>query len=91
MKFGLLSDQRRIKFGYGLRLTGIREKLPEHMPEAGTRKAHAACGTLFLNHAEKMLCFILIAGQHIKTLFLRAGIFLSGRKAERQTILNGLT
>ena len=34
MKYGHLSDQRRTKSGYGLRLTEIRGELPERMPDA---------------------------------------------------------
>ena len=89
MKYGLLSDQKREKSGYGLRLTDIREKLPEHMQEAGTRKAHSAFGIHFRNHARKTLCFILISGQHIKKFSLKADIFPSERTAERQVISNG--
>ena len=89
MKYGLLSDRKREKSGYGLRLTDVREKLPEHMQEAGTRKAHSAFGIHFRNHARKTLCFILISGQHIKKFSLKADIFPSERTAERQVISNG--
>ncbi len=89
MRYGPLSDQKRAKSGYGLRLTDIREKLPEHMQEAGTRKAHSAFGIHVRNHAGKMLCFILISGQHIKKFPLKADIFPSERTAERQIISNG--
>ena len=65
MKYGRLSGQRRTKFGYGLRLTEIRGKLPERMPDAETWKARSAFGIHFQDHAGKMLYFILIYGQHI--------------------------
>jgi hypothetical protein len=89
MKYGRLSGQRRTKSGYGLRLTEIRGKLPERMPDAETRKARSAFGIHFQNHAEKTLCFIRISGQHIKKFFLKADISPSERKAERQVISNG--
>jgi len=81
MKYGLLSGQRRAKSGHGLRLTEIRGKLPEHMPEAGARKARSAFGIHFPNHAEKMLCFMLTSGRHMKKFFLKADISPSERKA----------
>jgi hypothetical protein len=89
MRYGLLSDQKRIKSGYGLRLTDIREKLPEHIQEAGTRKARTAFGIHFQNHAGRMHYSILTSGQHTKKFFLKADIFPSGRTAERQVISNG--
>jgi hypothetical protein len=48
MNYGLLSDRRGKKYGYGLRLTQIQEKLPEHMLEAVTRKARQDFGNQFL-------------------------------------------
>jgi hypothetical protein len=89
MRYGPLSHQKREKSGYGLRLTDIREKLPEHMQEAGTRKVRSAFGIHFRNHARKMLCFILISGQHIKKFSLKADIFPSERTVARQVISNG--
>ncbi|MGX9727499.1 MAG: hypothetical protein ACTFAK_09335 [Candidatus Electronema sp. VV] len=37
--------------GYGLLLILNQEELPEHMPEAVTRKEYPAFGNLFLNRA----------------------------------------
>ncbi len=84
MKHGRLSGQRRTKFGYGLRLTDIRGKLPERMPDAETWKARSDFRIHFHDHVDKILYFLLIYGQHIKKFFLKADISPSERKEERQ-------
>jgi hypothetical protein len=56
MRYGLLSDKNIIKYGYGLRLTGIRGKFPEHIQE---RQGRCARPLEFTSRIMQWECIIL--------------------------------
>ena len=89
MRCGHSSEWKQIRYGYGLQLTAIREKLSVCMRDRGIVPAPADYGSRCRRFTASALSVIQISGRHMKKFSRRKGAGLSERKAEKRIISRG--